>query len=77
MISELDQITSILSKVCVILIITWLVIKSWQFKKYISYYIKMTQPEDQVDQLLLQASPVASSLLAAENTQDSTKIKKN
>ena len=56
MISELDQITSILSNVCVILIITWLVIKSWQFKKYISYYIKMTQPAvDQIDQLLLQA----------------------
>ena len=35
----------------------------------------MTQPEDQIDQLLLQASPVASSLLAAENTQDSTKMK--
>ena len=64
MLAELDQITSILSNVCVILIITWLVIKSWQFKtwikswqfkKYISYYIKMTQPEDQIDQLLLQA----------------------
>ena len=55
MLAGLDQITSILSNVCVILIIAWLVIKSWQFKKYISYYIKMTQPEDQIDQLLLQA----------------------
>ena len=55
MISELDQITSILSNVCVILITVWLVIKHFQFKKYISYYIKMTQPEDQIDQLLLQA----------------------
>ena len=61
MLAELDQITSILSNVCVILIITWLVIKSWQFKKYISYYIKMTQPAvdqlavDQIDQLLLDA----------------------
>ena len=50
MLAELDQITSILSNVCVILITAWLVnkswqfktwIKSWQFKKYISYYIKM------------------------------------
>ena len=65
MLAELDQITSILSNVCVILITAWLVIKSWQFKtwikswqfkKYISYYIKMTQPDvDQIDQLLLQA----------------------
>ena len=77
MLAELYQITSILSNVCVILITAWLVIKHFQFKKYISYYIKMTQPEDQIDQLLLQASPVASSLLAepAENTQDSTKMK--
>ena len=56
MLVELDKITSILSKFCVILIITLMVIKSWQFKKYISYYIKMTQPAvDQIDQLLLQA----------------------
>ena len=78
MLAELDQITSILSNVYVILIITWMVIKSWQFKKYISYYIKMTQQPDQIDQLLLQASQVdavASSLLAADNTQDSTKMK--
>ena len=78
MLAELDQITSILSNVCVILIITWMVIKSWQFKKYISYYIKMTQQPDQIDQLLLQASQVdavASSLLAADNTQDGTKMK--
>ena len=31
MLAELDQITSILSNVCVILITAWLVIKSWQF----------------------------------------------
>ena len=58
MLAELDQITSILSNVCVILITAWLVNKSWQFKtwmvkswqfktwqfkKNISYYIKMTQ----------------------------------
>ena len=60
MLAELDQITSILSNVCIILITawlvikswqfkTWMVIKSWQFKKNISYYIKMTQPS--VDQL--------------------------
>ena len=55
MLAELHQITSILSNVCVILIITWLVIKYFQFKKYISYYIKMIQPVDQIDQLLLEA----------------------
>ena len=32
MLAELDQITSILSNVCIILITAWLVIKSWQFK---------------------------------------------
>ena len=38
----------------------------------------MTQQPDQIDQLLLQASQVdavASSLLAADNTQDNTKMK--
>ena len=34
MLAELDQITSILSNVCVILITAWLVIKSWQFKTW-------------------------------------------
>ena len=68
MLAELDQITSILSNVCIILIITWLVIKSWQFKKYISYYIKMTQPSvDQIDQLLLDA--VASNDVQAADAQ--------
>ena len=39
MLAELYQITSILSNVCVILIITWLVIKYFQFKKiYIILY---------------------------------------
>ena len=34
MLAELDQITSILSNVCVILITAWLVNKSWQFKTW-------------------------------------------
>ena len=78
MLAELDQITSILSNVCVILITAWLVNKSWQFKKYISYYIKMTQPDvDQIDQLLLDA--VASNDVQAGDAQllvdDITKMK--
>ena len=74
MLAELDQITSILSNVCVILIITWMVIKSWQFKKYISYYIKMTQPAvDQIDQLLLDA--VASVEPAELQVDDNTYTK--
>ena len=34
MLAELDQITSILSNVCVILITAWMVNKSWQFKSW-------------------------------------------
>ena len=34
MLAELDQITSILSNVCVILITAWMVNKSWQFKTW-------------------------------------------
>ena len=72
MLAELDQITSILSNVCVILIIAWMVIKSWQLKKYITYYIKMTQPSvDQIDQLLLDAvaePPADAQLLVDDNT---------
>ena len=34
MLAELDQITSILSNVCIILITAWLVNKSWQFKTW-------------------------------------------
>ena len=34
MLAELDQITSILSNVCVILITAWLVNTSWQFKTW-------------------------------------------
>ena len=67
MLAELDQITSILSNVCVILIITWMVIKYFQFKKYISYYIKMTQQPDQIDQILLQA--VASNSVETADVQ--------
>ena len=68
MLAELDQITSILSNVCVILITAWLVNKSWQFKKYISYYIQMAQPSvDQIDQLLLDA--VASNDVQAGDAQ--------
>ena len=67
MLAELDQITSILSNVCVILIITWMAIKYFQFKKYISYYIKMTQQPDQIDQLLLQA--VASNSVEPADVQ--------
>ena len=86
MLAELDQITSILSNVCVILITAWLVNKSWQFKKNISYYIKMTQPSvdqlavaqpdvDQIDQLLLDAA--ASNDVQAGDAQldDITKMK--
>ena len=79
MLAELDQITSILSNVCVILITTWLVIKSWQFKKYISYYIKMTQPAqpavDQIDQLLLDAVAEPAELLVDDNAQTKMKEK--
>ena len=74
MLAELDQITSILSNVCVILIITWMVIKYFQFKKYISYYIKMTQTAvDQIDQLLLDA--VASVEPAELDDNTCTKLK--
>ena len=83
MLAELDQITSMLSNVCVILIITWMVIKFWQFKKYISYYIKMTQLEaqtavDQIDQLLLDAvaePPADAQLLVDDNTHTKMKEK--
>ena len=69
MLAELYQITSILSNVCVILIITWLVIKYFQFKKYISYYIKMTQPVDQIDQLLLDAVVASDSATSFQQVQ--------
>ena len=69
MLAELDQITG-MKRLCYT-IITWMVIKSWQFKKYISYYIKMTQPAvDQIDQLLLDAvaSVEPAELLVDDNT---------
>ena len=73
MLAELHQITSISSNVCVTLIITWLVIKYFQFKKYITYYIKMTQPVDQIDQHLVDA--VASNSLLADVQPADNKMK--
>ena len=52
MLAELCQITSILSNVCIILGVSWLAIKYFQFKK-ILYIIKMAT--DQIDQLLQDA----------------------
>ena len=52
MLAELCQITSILSNVCIILGVSWLAIKYFQFKK-ILYNIKMAT--DQIDQLLQDA----------------------
>ena len=75
MLAELDQITSILSNVCVILIITWLLLNLGSLKIYISYYIKMTQPEDQIDQLLLDAVAEPAELLVDDNAQTKMKEK--
>ena len=53
MLAELCQITSILSNVCIILGVSWLAIKYFQFKKILYNIIKMAT--DQIDQLLQDA----------------------
>ena len=53
MLAELCQITSILSNVCILLGVSWLAIKYFQFKKILYNIIKMAT--DQIDQLLQDA----------------------
>ena len=79
MLAELCQITSILSNVCIILGVSWLAIKYFQFKK-ILYIIKMAT--DQIDQLLQDAVQdatlanfTAANFTAADISADTSKEK--
>ena len=74
MLAELCQITSILSNVCIILGVSWLAIKYFQFKKILYNIIKMAT--DQIDQLLQDAVQDATlANITADISADTSKEK--
>ena len=74
MLAELCQITSILSNVCILLGVSWLAIKYFQFKKILYNIIKMAT--DQIDQLLQDAVQDATlANITADISADTSKEK--
>ena len=74
MLAELCQITSILSNVCILLGVSWLAIKYFQFKKILYNIIKMAP--DQIDQLLQDAVQDATlANITADISADTSKEK--
>ena len=75
MLAELCQITGILSNVCILLGVSWLAIKYFQFKKILYNIIKMAT--DQIDQLLQDAVQDATlaNFTAANISADTSKEK--